>query len=74
MRRVTLSEARDHLADLVDDALHGEEVLIERDGRAVARLVSVPPPRRPRFGSATGKLTLAEDFDAPLPDFDEYAR
>lgn len=74
MRKVSLSEAKDQLDDLVEDALHGEDIVIERDGRAVARLVSVRPIHRPCFGSAAGKFTVAEDFDAPLTDLDEYTR
>ncbi len=31
-----------------------------------------PPKRRPQFGSARGLVVMADDFDAPLADFNEY--
>jgi antitoxin (DNA-binding transcriptional repressor) of toxin-antitoxin stability system/antitoxin component of MazEF toxin-antitoxin module len=55
-----------HLSRLLDRALSGEEVLVTRGGKPVAKLVPLPrEPRRP--GSLAGRLTIATDFDAPLP-------
>jgi antitoxin (DNA-binding transcriptional repressor) of toxin-antitoxin stability system/antitoxin component of MazEF toxin-antitoxin module len=55
-----------HLSRLLDRALSGEEVTVTRGGRPVAKLVPLPrEPRRP--GSLAGVLTIADDFDAPLP-------
>lgn len=52
MTRVNIAEAKAKLSDLVDRALAGEEVVICRSGRPVARLTSVDE-RRPRpFGVA----------------------
>jgi antitoxin MazE len=56
-----------HLSRLLDRALAGEEVVVTRSGRAVAKLVPLPrEPRRP--GSLAGRLSIAPDFDAPLPE------
>jgi antitoxin (DNA-binding transcriptional repressor) of toxin-antitoxin stability system len=56
-----------HLSRLLDRALAGEEVIVTRSGKAVAKLVPLPrEPRRP--GSLAGRLTIAADFDAPLPE------
>ncbi len=56
-----------HLSRLLDRALAGEEVVVTRSGRPVAKLVPLPrEPRRP--GRLAGKLTIAPDFDAPLPE------
>jgi antitoxin (DNA-binding transcriptional repressor) of toxin-antitoxin stability system/antitoxin component of MazEF toxin-antitoxin module len=56
-----------HLSRLLDRALAGEEVVVTRSGKAVAKLVPLPrEPRRP--GSLAGRLTIAPDFDAPLPE------
>jgi antitoxin (DNA-binding transcriptional repressor) of toxin-antitoxin stability system len=42
-------------------------------GHPVVQLVAVErAARKPEFGSARGLITLADDFDAPLPDFAEY--
>jgi prevent-host-death family protein len=74
MRRVTLDEAKTQLSDLVDAAVSGEDVFITTDDRQVVQLVPVAQPKpRPRFGSAKGLIVMADDFDAPLPDFDDYS-
>jgi antitoxin (DNA-binding transcriptional repressor) of toxin-antitoxin stability system/virulence-associated protein VagC len=55
-----------HLSRLLDRALAGEEVVVTRSGKPVAKLVPLPrEPRRP--GSLAGRLTIAADFDDPLP-------
>ena len=72
MQAVTLDEAKTQLVDLVDAAISGETVMITKDGQQV-QLVPVPHHAgRPHFGSARGQIQMAEDFDAPLADFDEY--
>jgi prevent-host-death family protein len=66
---VSLYEAKTRLSRLVDRALRGEEVVITRHGRPVARLVPAKPDRGPRkLGALGGKIRIGRDFDAPLPD------
>lgn len=73
-----MEEVGSRLADLIDAATRGEEVVITRGEQPAARLVPVQPPApgekaRLRFGSAKGTfLYVADDFDAPLEDFREY--
>ena len=70
---VNIAEAKARLSELVDRAANGEEVLIARDHKPVARLVPAgrgPGPRKP--GSARGQVWMAEDFDALPADFDDY--
>ena len=68
-----VEEAKARLLDLIEAAMRGEDVYILRGDRPVVQLVPVAPRRRAaRFGSAKGLVTVAKDFDAPLPDFDEY--
>lgn len=67
MTTVGVGEAKTHLSRLLRDVEGGEEVVIERDGRPVARLVAVARHRR-TFGQYTGRFEVPEDFDAPLPD------
>ena len=65
---VSLYEAKTQLSRLVDRALRGDEVVITRHGRAVARLVPAMSARAPRkLGVLRGKIRVAKDFDAPLP-------
>jgi prevent-host-death family protein len=73
MTQVNLVEAQNRLPELIVAAAQGEDVVITRDERPVAKLVAVQQPKpRPRFGSAKGLITMADDFDAPLDDFREY--
>lgn len=76
MIQITLDDATKRLPDLVDAAVRGEEVLItveDTQGKRLVRLVPIVAERpRPRFGSAKGLFTMSEDFDDPIPDFDEY--
>ena len=65
---VSIYEAKTHLSHLVDRALRGEQVVITRHGRPVARLVPAARARAPlRLGALRGKIRVAADFDAPLP-------
>lgn len=74
MQQVTLNEAQEQLLTLVDAAIQGETVLIVRDDQHTVQLVPVTPSKRIRkAGSAKGLISIAKDFDAPLPDFDEYS-
>jgi antitoxin (DNA-binding transcriptional repressor) of toxin-antitoxin stability system len=73
-RAVDLGHVRTQLTDLVDQAAQsGEEVVLTREGEAIAKIVPLARRRaRRRFGSARGQLTVPDDFDAPLEDFRDY--
>jgi prevent-host-death family protein len=76
MHMVNIHAAKTQLSRLVDAAAAGEEIVIARAGKPVARLVPLSvPPARPRrvLGILAGRLRVPDDFDAPLPD-DELAR
>lgn len=63
-----LYEAKAHLSSLVEEAAAGAEIIIAKAGKPRAKLVPVGPITRRRPGSAKGKIWIAADFDAPLPD------
>lgn len=66
---VNIDEAGARIGELVKLAGQGQEVVITDEGRPAARLVSVPPNDGKReFGKYRGKIKIADDFDAPLPD------
>lgn len=66
---VSIYEVKTRLSHLVERALRGEQVVITRHGRPVARLVPVVRRRAPRrLGALRGKIRVAADFDAPLPE------
>jgi prevent-host-death family protein len=65
MQTINLREAKAQLSRYVDQAAQGEEVIIARAGKPVARLVPLASqPRRPRtLGLGKGTYTLPEHFD-----------
>jgi len=74
MVRVGMHEAKSQLSRLVDLAERGEEIIIQRSGRPVARLVALERhrPIAEAFGSMSGEIELADDFDELPPDFTEH--
>ncbi|HUQ09561.1 MAG TPA: type II toxin-antitoxin system Phd/YefM family antitoxin [Steroidobacteraceae bacterium] len=65
--KVNIHEAKTHLSRLVEDVANGNEVLIAKGGRAMARLVPLGRDDAPRkCGLLKGKLRIAEDFDRSL--------
>ena len=67
MGPVNIHDAKTHFSQLVERVEHGEEIVIARAGKPVARLV--PLDKTPRvFGGMRGqKFWMAEHFDADLP-------
>ena len=67
--QVNIYEAKSKFSKLINQALAGEEIIIAKSGKPVAKLVPFNKPTRNRKpGSAKGKIFIANDFDAPLPD------
>lgn len=65
---INIYEAKTRLSELVERAEGGEEIVIAKAGRPVARLVAFAsrrPARKP--GRGRGRIKVAPDFDAPLP-------
>ena len=66
---VNIYEAKTRLSNLVERAAAGEEIIIAKAGKPMARLVPLAPPRPQRKpGGWEGKVWIAEDFDDPLPE------
>ncbi len=66
---VNIHEAKTHLSRLLDRVQGGEEIVIAKAGRPVARLVAVAEKAGRRTpGSAKGLISLSPDFDDPLPE------
>lgn len=66
VQTVNIHEAKTHLSRLIDKVEAGEEIVIARAGRPVARLVTyrkTNPPRIP--GRWREEIVVAPDFDAP---------
>ena len=65
--KINIHQAKTHLSRLVEDVASGNEVLIAKGGRPMAKLVPLrrdDMPRRP--GALKGKVRIADDFDRSL--------
>ena len=65
---MNIHEAKTHLSRLLQRVAEGEEITIARAGVPVARLVAVEKKSVRPLGFARGKIWIADDLDAPLPD------
>lgn len=69
MKTINIHAAKTHLSRLVEEAAAGEEIVIAKAGKPVARLCPLATPQRRRvLGILEGKLHPPDDFEAPLPD------
>jgi prevent-host-death family protein len=69
MRMVNIHTAKTHLSRLVSEVAAGEEIVIAKAGKPVARLLPFEPRREPRQpGLMKGQIWIADDFDDPLPE------
>ena len=67
MSEVNVHEAKTHLSQLLRRVVAGEEVIIARAGKPIAKLVPVDAPPKRVFGLDRGLFEVPDDFDAPLP-------
>jgi prevent-host-death family protein len=69
MRIINIHDAKTNFSKLVDAAAAGEEIVIAKAGKPAARLVPMHRDKAVRtFGRLKGKISIADDFDASLPD------
>jgi prevent-host-death family protein len=65
---VNIHDAKTHLSRLLERVALGEEVIIAKAGKPVAKLVpAAAQPKKRVLGSAKGEFTVPDDFNAPLP-------
>jgi prevent-host-death family protein len=69
-RRVTVHEAKTHLSRLLEQVERGQEVVVSRGRKPVARIVPVDREARGgrRFGALKGKVVVGSEFFDPLPE------
>lgn len=65
---VSVHEAKTQLSKLIDLVEQGEEVLIERHGRPVAKLVRANAFKKPQLGAMRGEISWKGGWDKPLTD------
>lgn len=69
MEQVSIHQAQTDLSKLVEKVLAGQEIIITKTGKPVAKLVPYNHVATHRkLGSMKGQIRLAADFDAPIPD------
>ena len=70
---MNIAEAKAHLSELIDRAAVGEDIVIAKDHRPVAKLTSLDRhAARRKPGSAKGQVWIAPDFDTVPDDFEEH--
>ena len=74
MTQVNIHEAKTHLSKLIQRALKGERIIIAKGNTPLVELVVLPEARQERRlgGAKEAILAMADDFDEPLAEFQEY--
>lgn len=67
MNKVNIHQAKTQFSRLVDLAASGEEIIIAKSGKPVARLVPYARAESRKLGQLRGKIKIKKNFDAPLP-------
>lgn len=69
MQTINIHEAKTHLSRLLEQVMAGEEVIIAKAGKPIARLVPLEDaPKKRRLGLLKGKLNVPDNFDVPLTE------
>jgi prevent-host-death family protein len=69
---VNIHEAKTHLSKLLERVALGEEVIIAKAGKPVAKLVPINGNKREfKFGSAKGEFVVPENFNDPDPEIED---
>jgi len=73
MYQVNIHEAKTNLSKLIQKVIDGEEVIIAKGNKPVAKLIQLdyPKPKR-KLGTAEGLIEIADDFESSIDDFKEY--
>lgn len=68
MSIVNIHEAKTHFSKLLEAVSNGQEIVIAKSGKPMAKLTGISPAKPVRKpGFLKGKIKIANDFDAPLP-------
>ncbi len=69
MQTINIHDAKTHFSKLIEAVAQGEQVIIARAGKPVARLSSISVKKIVRrAGALKGKISISDDFNAPLPN------
>jgi len=68
MIETSITNAKAHLSSLVEAAIRGEDVILDRGGKPVARIVPFRDPRKVREPGGLEGLVIPDDFNDPDPE------
>lgn len=68
MNIMNIHEAKTQFSKLIDAAMQGAEIIIAKAGKPAAMLVPLRNKKIRKPGGLKGKIKIADDFDAPLPE------
>ncbi len=68
MRQINIHEAKTHLSKLLEAVALGEEIVIAKSGKPIARLTGLQKQPRRKPGLLKGKIKISKGFDDPLPE------
>ena len=68
MTEVNIHEAKTHLSRLLEKVQQGEEVVIAKAGKPIAKLVKIEAESKRVLGSGIGTIEFTPGWDAPLTD------
>ena len=69
IQQINIHQAKTHLSRLLERVLEGDDIVIAKHGKPVARLIPFKTESKTRKpGALKGQIKMADDFDAPLPD------
>jgi len=75
MQQIDIQEINKQIYNLMETVGKGEEIVITKDNAPIAKIIPFGKNKpKPQFGSAKGMITMSDDFDEPLEDFDEYMK
>jgi prevent-host-death family protein len=66
---INIQEAKKHLSRIVEEVAAGKEVIIAKAGVPMVKMIPLAAKRPAlKYGTLKGRITIANDFDAPLPN------
>ena len=74
MKTFSIDQAKENFDEILEHAEQGGTVfIVGENGEAYELVATIVPKKGPRkAGSARGRVKMADDFDAPLPEFEPY--
>ena len=73
MQSIDVNQAKHRFSELIEHAIGGDEVVITKSGKPIAKLVAISKRKHQRqFGGARNLIKIPPDFDEPLEDFQDY--